>query len=101
MEHGLSRVHKGNVRLRLFAEGDYILIEIVNDGAMNEEDEQKVRRILSEAPEQEQEGSLSLGIRNVNRRLRLIYGPECGLFMENRDGCYTVSTIRLKKTAAQ
>ena len=101
VEHGLSRVHKGNVRLRLFAEGDYILIEIVNDGAMNEEDEQKVRRILSEAPEQEQEGSLSLGIRNVNRRLRLIYGPECGLFMENRDGCYTVSTIRLKKTAAQ
>ena len=37
----------------------------------------------------------SLGIRNVNRRLKIIYGEECGLTIGSNEEGFTVSTIIL------
>lgn len=42
------------------------------------------------------EKRVSLGIRNVDQRLKMIYGADCGLFIEGNDKEHTVSTILLK-----
>lgn len=39
---------------------------------------------------------MSLGIRNVNRRLKIIYGGECGLTITSDENQYTVSRIVVK-----
>ncbi len=96
VEHGLSEVQEGNIRLHIFGEEEFVVIEIINDGSLSEENKVRIKHLLEENVEPEKEKSLSLGIRNVNNRLRLIYGDDCGLFIESRDGKYTVSTIRLK-----
>ena len=41
-------------------------------------------------------GSASLGIRNVNRRIRIIYGEEYGLIVKNDKNGETVSRIVVK-----
>lgn len=40
--------------------------------------------------------SASLGIRNVNKRLKLLYGDECGLTIKSDKNGHTVSTIIVK-----
>ncbi len=100
VEHGLNEVQEGNIRLRIFGEDEFVVIEIVNDGALSEENKARIKHLLEETVDPEKEKSLSLGIRNVNNRLRLIYGEDCGLFIESRDEKYTVSTIRLKHDPA-
>ena len=37
----------------------------------------------------------SIGIQNVNRRIRLVYGDEYGLSIEQEKDCITVSTITI------
>ena len=40
--------------------------------------------------------SVSLGIQNVNKRLKLLYGGDCGLTIKSDKDGYTVSTIIVK-----
>lgn len=96
VEHGLSEVQKGNICMKIYKKEEYIYIEIINDGGLSEENKSKIKRLLEETIDPEKERSLSLGIRNVNNRLKLIYGEECGLSIENGDETHTISTICLK-----
>ena len=81
-------------------EGDEknLLIRVENNGVMTEEDREKIRLLLSdEKPgENQQPDRMRIGIRNVNLRLKLLYGDESGLSIEEREGT-TVSTIRIRK----
>ncbi len=95
VEHGLSEVQKGNIVLSVFREGRFICIEIQNDGPLSEENKQKIEHLLSDEIDPEKERSLSLGIRNVHNRLKLIYGDESGLSIQSKDDSYTISTIRI------
>jgi two-component system sensor histidine kinase YesM len=85
---------------RLMVEGDEknLLIRVENNGVMTEEDREKIRILLSdEKPvENQQLDRMRIGIRNVNLRLKLLYGEESGLSIEEREGT-TVSTIRIRK----
>ena len=72
------------------------MIEIMNGGLLSQENKEKIHRLLFEAVDPKKERSLSLGIRNVNNRLKLIYGEQCGLTIENRENS-TVSTIRINR----
>lgn len=40
--------------------------------------------------------SVSLGIRNVNKRIKMICGPDCGLTIKSNNENHTVSTIIVK-----
>ena len=44
----------------------------------------------------EEGGSVRLGIRNVNKRCRILYGEECGLTIKSDKNGNTVSTIMVK-----
>lgn len=95
VEHGLAG-RAGKIMLRIYAEDDKLKIEVINDGLMTQEDKRKVEALLSDSPDMAEQHSVSLGIRNVNKRLKIIYGPECGLTIKNYKEDQTVSTITVK-----
>ena len=95
VEHGLAG-KAGKILLHIYAEDDKLKIEVINDGLMTQEDKRKVEALLSDSPDMAEQHSVSLGIRNVNKRLKIIYGPDCGLTIKNYKEDQTVSTITVK-----
>lgn len=75
VEHDISR-SGGELCIRACRSGDGLCFEVEHEGRMSEADWESVRRSLGSDkpfdPERPQRGSV--GIKNVNQRLRLIYG---------------------------
>jgi len=54
---------------------------------MTPDDEQRIERLLSQDYDVTNESANNLGIRNVNQRLKIIYGEDSGLSIKmNRKG---------------
>ncbi len=97
VEHGMDITEQGRLEVRLFEREDgYLCIEVEDNGHLTEEDRKRIDRILSKDAEMAKEKRVSLGIRNVDQRLKMIYGPDCGLFIDSNEEEHTVSTILLK-----
>ncbi len=97
VEHGIDITEQGRLEVRLFEREDgYLCIEVEDNGHLTEEDRKRIDRILSQDIELAKEKRVSLGIRNVDQRLKMIYGADCGLFIESDEEDHTVSTILLK-----
>lgn len=97
VEHGMDITKQGRLDIRLFEREDgYLCIEVEDNGHLTKEDRDKIDRLLSPGAEVSKEKRVSLGIRNVDQRLKMIYGMDCGLFIEGNDKEHTVSTILLK-----
>ena len=80
MEHGIEKRGSGSVTLRIFAK-ERLYLEVENDGSMTQQDRENIERLLSwDGTSEETENQLGrIGIRNVNRRLKILYGEEYGL----------------------
>lgn len=97
VEHGMDIATQGRLEIRLFEREDgYLCIEVEDNGHLTKEDRKRIDRILSQDAELANEKRVSLGIRNVDQRLKMIYGPDCGLFISGNEAECTVSTILLK-----
>ena len=97
IEHGMSITREGELVIRLYRKReDLLCIEIENNRPLSEEDQAKIHKLLKEGPNPQKEHRVSLGIRNVDQRLRMMYGPECGLFISNNKNNHTISTILVK-----
>lgn len=96
VEHGIIGQPHACVTLNVFADGDKLVIEVRNTGMMSKEDEEKIEQLLRDDYESEEFGSASLGIRNVSRRIKIIYGEDCGLTVKNDENNETVSRITVK-----
>ncbi|MDK2807842.1 MAG: two-component system, sensor histidine kinase YesM [Clostridiales bacterium] len=97
--HGVEMVKNGTIFVRIYHDDNSIYLEVKNSGKlMSEEETKKMQRLLEEAPEgteDKKEGHTSIGIRNVNLRIKLVYGSEYGLHIwQESDGMIT-SSIRL------
>ncbi len=79
VEHGIGPGGAGRVALRGYLKGDFLILEIDNNGGLSPEDEAHIARLLSPNCDMAGEPSGNIGIANVNQRLRILYGPECGL----------------------
>jgi len=79
VEHGIGPSGQGRVALRGFRQGDFLILEIENDGGLSPLDEEHIARLLSPDYDMQNEPSGNIGIANVNLRLRILYGPDCGL----------------------
>ncbi len=83
------------------AEGDHVdmRIMIINPGEPSKEDMEKIKQLLEDDVDIKpmEERSVRIGIRNVNRRLRMIYGSESRLVIEPDGKGNTISTIIVKK----
>lgn len=97
VEHGMDFKGQGRMEIRLCeCEGGYLRIEVEDSGYLTKEAREKIARLLSPDAEPSGEKSVSLGIRNVNQRLKMIYGDDCGLFVKGNEKEHTVMTILLK-----
>lgn len=97
VEHGMDITKQGRLEIRLFEREDgYLCIEVEDNGRLTEENRMRIDRLLAPDAKLDKEKRVSLGIRNVDQRLKMIYGMDCGLFITGNDKKNTVSTILLK-----
>ena len=81
VEHDLARHGGGNLWLRVYRADHRLVLEVEHDGSMTEKDRERIADQL----EGEGEISSSVGIRNVSKRLKLIYDKEGALSMDETD----------------
>lgn len=100
--HGIETVNSGVIKLKVWKQDENLLLQIVNTGkGMTKDDVERVRDILEGKGVNIISGKgkhVSLGIRNVNERIKLIYGEEYGLTIlpGNGDEIHeTISTITI------
>ena len=87
IKHGLARkVGHGTVTIRASVTGGYLAIEIIDDGVGLTE-----HRL-------ETSNARGIGLRNVNERLRVIYGAEFQMKLANVPGDGTVARIEIPET---
>ncbi|MBR4993643.1 MAG: histidine kinase, partial [Lachnospiraceae bacterium] len=95
VEHGMDKRNRGEVELKVYREEDKLHIDVINNGVLTDEDKAKIEYLLGNDVDEDKERSVSLGIRNVNRRIKIIYGEEYGLSIYSNEEGYTVSSIVL------
>lgn len=97
--HGVETVKNGTIKISVYKEGDNVILQIINTGKnMTEEDILRVEGIINGTNDLSSEGKTtheSLGIHNVNERIKLIYGEEYGLTIKPIAEGETASTITL------
>lgn len=93
VSHGMDAKNQGQVTLDIFAVENMLHIEVTNNGVMTEADRKRIEQLLDPDYQPEEGKSVSLGIRNVNRRIKIIYGNECGLTITSNEEGHTVSRI--------
>jgi two-component system sensor histidine kinase YesM len=60
--------------------------------------EKKKKPVAKKAPPKKDGATMNnLGIENVNERLKLLYGTECGLSLESAEGRFTRVTLKIRK----
>lgn len=95
VEHGIGPGGSGEITLRGRRAGEYLLLETENSGGMTEEDEARIARLLSPDYDMGKESSGNIGISNVNQRLRILYGPPCGLSITKGEGDKVIARITI------
>lgn len=97
VEHGVNSQTHAKIVINVYGKEDKLVLEVRNSGRMSKADEEKIAMLLRDDYEPGEFGSASLGIRNVNRRIKIIYGEPCGLFVQNAENNETVSTIIVRR----
>lgn len=97
--HGVETVKNGTIQIKVFKEEENVILQIINTGKdMTPEDINRVESILNGKYEQDEDHKAvheSMGIHNVNERIKLIYGEEYGLTIRPIGEGETASTITL------
>lgn len=98
--HGIKlKKQKGNIVITVMSRDQDILIRVSDDGAGMSE--ATCREILTKDSHFENTSGSGIGVKNVNERIRLYFGPDYGLTYESREGKGTTVTIRLPKLNEQ
>ncbi len=101
VKHGLdSGQHGGRGTVSIVAEdhGHECTISVEDDGAGS--DPERVRAVLAGTAGTDDSGHDSLGLGNVDARLRAVYGDDHGLVVETALGAGTRVTLRVPKFTA-
>lgn len=94
--HGIEpRKQKGNIKIVIKNLRDEMLIT-VEDNGMGMTPEQ-LRHLREDVPDMEKEGHTGIGVRNVDRRIRLHYGEPYGIAIESTYGKGTIVSLRIPK----
>ena len=78
VEHDLTRSGGGDLWLRAYRQEGRLVLEVEHDGRMTEEDRARIAEQIRNASAD----TGSVGIQNVSRRLRLIYGEQGSLSLD-------------------
>ena len=97
VEHGGDT--KGSIigKLKIEKEANTLEITVENNGTLSQEDREKIASLLSDdrPGDGERLDRMSIGIRNVNLRLRLLYGEGSGLSIEDDGSGKTISRLSI------
>lgn len=99
--HGVEKIKKGVIKIKIYKDeiNDLIVLRIINTGSkMTEDDIKKIEELLiprSIHDPQRHVKHESLGIQNVNERIKLIYGNKYGLTVEQISKDEIASTITI------
>ena len=88
----------GVIRIEAFVEEEYMIIETGDNGiGMDEGRLELVRQGIDSdiAAEVQQKSGSGIGLRNVNERIRLVYGEEYGINIKSIKGEFTKVTMKL------
>ncbi len=105
--HGVEmKKGSGIIELKIQAEGDSLVIIVSDDGVGIEEEKRvKLQEILeqvtSSADYLANESSTKIGIINVHKRIRLLFGDRYGLKIESTSGQGTTITLTLPCESAE
>lgn len=99
--HGVEAIKNGTIWLKVYKEEDTVILQVVNTGkTMSEEEILRVEHILNGDRKTEPiKGEyVALGIKNVNERIKLIYGEQYGLTIKPIGEGITAATITIPST---
>lgn len=94
VEHGGDIYGNRVGKLKIFKKDNYLHIVVENNGNIEEKDKDKIEQLLN--GEENDIKNHHIGIRNVNRRLKILYGEESGLFITNPKENLTISEIKIE-----
>ncbi|PHV70049.1 hypothetical protein CS063_12130 [Sporanaerobium hydrogeniformans] len=92
--HGIEpKMKSGMISISIRKEKEDVLICVKDDGiGMSPE---KIEEVLSQKGKRSKEGLSSIGVSNVDERLRLTYGEDYGLTLQSIEGEFTEVTIKI------
>lgn len=91
VEHDIVSRREGHLWVRCYQREGHIYLEVEHDGQMSDEDQENIRKLLSDG----ETGGGSVGLRNVHQRLRLIYGTKAALRIEQTRAGSVLAQIRI------
>ncbi|MBQ8175518.1 MAG: sensor histidine kinase [Oscillospiraceae bacterium] len=90
--HGVEGAKaNGKINIKVFYKGENVLIEVSDNGCGIEPD--KLRLLLAKLEENDTSSGKSIGLTNVNKRIKMYHGEQYGMSVETVPGQGT--TIRL------
>lgn len=99
VEHGITPKQHGELNIRIYSKQNILVIEVENDGPFTIDDQSNVDRLLNwNGAEDKGARSIEVGIRNVNHRLKLLYGKDMGLSIYRTNRETTMAKIILPMT---
>lgn len=96
VEHGISNRISGELIIRVYQTEEEVIVEVENDSPLSQDDKDRIEALLKWEGKGEKGhiGYSSLGIRNVNQRLKLIFGEKHCLKIESTVDNRTLSQIK-------
>lgn len=97
--HGVEAVKNASIKVCVYQKEGRVFVEVRNTGKrLTDKELERIQGILKGDEDKIPKGQgmhTSIGIRNVNRRIQLVYGEEYGLTIRQEEGNLTISTIVL------
>ena len=97
--HGVEAVKNAEIKIQIYHDEEKVYLEVLNTGkALTEEGKERIRALLNDEDYQIKQAPgkhTSIGIRNVNRRIHLVYGEDYGLTITQNEDLVTTSRITL------
>lgn len=97
IQHGFEEEEEGIIQIKVFKEEGLLVIEIADDGkGMSVEQVKKINIYINEDTDKVLTGyKKSIGMRNVNLRIKLAYGKEYGINVISKEGIGTTVKFKL------
>lgn len=96
VDHGIGPANKGTITISARRSGDLLELAVANDGVMTGRDMERIEQLLRDEAPPAGTGHTSLGIRNVNQRLKVLYGPDSGISINIDKNGLTICKICIK-----
>lgn len=97
--HGVETRKNGTIRMKIYHDEDKVYFKVYNSGKpLTKEDMERIQALLANEEyllPKYKDRHTSIGIRNVNQRIKLVYGEEYGLDITRDEEDWTVSTITI------